>query len=65
MNEDEQTLLLIKGAITEATPLQQQTINACAQDLRDRIKLAEATEQGMGIMAFALVGAEVQLGRLS
>ncbi len=64
MNQDEQTLLMIKGAITEATPEQQQTINACAQDLRDRIKLAETTEAGLGILAMALVGAEVQLGRL-
>lgn len=64
MSEDEQTLLLIKGAIAEATPEQQQLINACAQDLRDRIKLAETSEQGMGLMGFALVGAEIQIGRM-
>lgn len=64
MNADEQTLLLIRGTIAEATPEQQQLINACARDLRDRIKLAETSEQGMGLMGFALVGAEIQLGRL-
>lgn len=64
MTPEEQTLLLIKGAIAEATPEQQQLINACAQDLRDRIKLAESSEKGMGLMGFALVGAEIQLGRL-
>jgi hypothetical protein len=62
MTEDEQTLLLIKGSISEMPATQQQVVLACAQDLRDRIKLAGEVE---GLMAFALVGAEAQLGRLN
>ncbi len=64
VTEDEQTLLLIKGAISELPAVQQSAVHACAQDLRDRIRLAEAADEALGTLAFALVGAEVQLGAL-
>ena len=60
MNEDEQTLLLIKGAIAEMPAEDQHQVAECAAQLRTSV-----THHGKhGAVALALVGAEVQAGRL-
>jgi hypothetical protein len=60
MSEEEQTLLLIKGAISDLPAEKQLEVNTCAAQLRAVvIKFGDA-----GLMACALVCAEVQAGRL-
>lgn len=55
MTEDQQTLLLIKGAISEMPEEQRTKVAAHA----DQIRTITASPEGL--MAFALVGAEKQL----
>lgn len=57
MNEDQQTLLLIRGTIAGMTEEQQREVAAAATKIRE---IANA-QSDLGLMAFALVGAELQL----
>lgn len=56
MTQDEQTLLLIKGAISDLPSDAQEAIREIAENFRRVIK--EAPE-GYGSIALALVGAEM------
>ena len=58
MTPEQETLLLIKGEITNLTPAQQQQVKDCAAMIRAVI------EDGgpAGVLALALVGAEMQAG---
>ncbi len=57
MTADQQTLLLIKGTIAELPPADQQQVAHYAQQLRNSIQELGA----VGVLAFALVGAEMQM----
>lgn len=57
MTEDQTTLLIIKGAISELAPADREGVELAAAKLREVIKL----HNDHGLMAFALVGAELQL----
>lgn len=56
MTEEQQTLLLIKGAISDLPEEQKVKVQRCAAELRKVI--ADGGQEG--VMAFVLVGAEVQ-----
>lgn len=60
MTEAQQTLLLIKGAMTELPPEDQAAIAVCAESIRELIK---AAGDGIGPFALTLVGAEMQVER--
>ena len=55
-DEDRNTILLIKGVISELTPEQQK---ACKQ-VADRLRQIVLEAGDVGGLAFALVGAELQ-----
>lgn len=55
MNQDQLTLLLIKGAITDLPPTDQAVVEACVKQLRD--VLAAFTPEH-GAFALSLLGAE-------
>lgn len=55
MTEEQTTLLLIKGALSEMEPADQEKVKACADKLR--AVLNEHAEHG--ILALGLVGAEL------
>lgn len=55
MNQDQQTLLMIKGAISEMSEEQRALVSTHADQIR---AIASSPE---GLMAFVLVGAEKQL----
>lgn len=57
MTNDEQTTLLIKGAISELPPALEEATLELAEFLRQTIKKAGSP---VGPMALALVGAEMQ-----
>lgn len=57
LSEDEQTILIIKGAIASLPPDQAEACNEVADHIRRVIKQAG---EGVGAMALALVGAEYQ-----
>lgn len=55
MTEEQTTLFLIKGAISEMEPAEQEKLKACADKLRTLVG-----EQGdLGVVALGLVGAEL------
>lgn len=56
MNEDQATLLMIKGAIADLPDSDRKGIELAAEKLREIVKLYN----DHGVMAFALVGAEMQ-----
>ncbi|GHD63819.1 hypothetical protein [Jeongeupia chitinilytica] len=56
MNEDQLTLLLIKGAIAELPADEQQQVHAVTQQIRD---VMAAYPSGSAAMAIALLGAEL------
>lgn len=58
MTNEEQTVLMIKGAIAELPLAQQEACNELAEHLRAAIKTAG---HPVGTLALALVGAEMQL----
>jgi len=60
MTEAQQTLLLIKGTMTELPAEEQAAIASCAGSIRELIK---AAGDGIGPLALALVGAEMQVQR--
>jgi len=57
LTQDEVTKLLILGAIAELPTEQQQQVNECAMSLRELIKKYDT----LGRLAYALVGAELQM----
>ena len=58
MTPDQETLLLIKGSISDLTPEQQLQVKDCAAMIR-----AVIADGGVaGVVALALVGAEMQVG---
>ena len=58
MTQEEQTVLMIKGFISELPDEQQDACNALAQSIRQTLKIAD---DPVGTLALALVGAEAQL----
>lgn len=60
MTKEEETLLLLKGAITEFTDEQRQAVDRCAVAFRE---ILANHPGGEAMIAFALVGAELQAGR--
>ncbi|MBA5234765.1 hypothetical protein H2Y56_22040 [Pectobacterium aroidearum] len=58
MTQQEATLLLIKGTISELPDEKQKLVAACAQTIRDLISNNPA---GEGLIALALVGSEIDL----
>ena len=62
MTPEQETVLLIKGAITELPVEQAKAVEVLAETFRKAINDAE---QPIGLMALALVGAEAQAGALS
>lgn len=58
MTPEQQTVLLIKGAISELPAAQVEACNELAEQIRRAIKV---TGEPMGTLALALVGAEAQL----
>lgn len=61
MDPDKETVLVIKGAISELPAGQREACLELAEHLRAQIKVAGVP---VGPMAFALVGAEMQAGDL-
>lgn len=57
MTEDQQTILLIKGAISELPAAQEEACLELAEHFRTAIKVAG---EPIGALALALVGAEMQ-----
>lgn len=57
MTPEQQTLLLIRGTIAGMTPEQQQRVAEQAARLREIAN----SKNDLGLMAFALVGAELQM----
>lgn len=57
MNPDRETILLIKGAISELPAAQAEACNELAEHIRTAIKVAG---EPVGSLALALVGAEKQ-----
>ena len=57
MNENQVTLLLIKGAMADLPEADRQGVELAAAKLREILAL----HNDHGLMAFALVGAELQL----
>jgi hypothetical protein len=57
MNQDQQTILLIKGAIASLSAAEQEACHELADFLRMNIKRAG---EPVGTLALALVGAEAQ-----
>lgn len=57
MTEEQQTILLIKGAITELPAAQAEACNELAEHIRQACK---AAGEPVGTLALALVGAEAQ-----
>lgn len=57
MTEDQQTLLLIRGTIAGMTEEQQRQVAEHAAAIR----LIANSKNDLGLMAFALVGAELQI----
>lgn len=55
MSEDEQTILMIKGAIASLPPDQSEACNELADHIRRVVKQAG---EGVGVLALSLVGAE-------
>ncbi len=58
MTQEQETVLLIKGAITGLTPAEQESCREAAEQIRRIIKSAG---DHAGPLAVALVGAEMQL----
>ena len=56
MNEDQATLLMIKGAIADLPESDRKGVLLAAAKLREVVK----QHNDHGVMAFALVGAEMQ-----
>ena len=57
MTEDEQTILIIKGMISDLPPAEAEACKELAEHIRGVIKVAG---EPVGTLALALVGAEVQ-----
>lgn len=57
MTEEEQTVLMIKGAIADLPPAQREQCEAMVEHLRRMVKDAEP----VGGFAIALIGAEMQI----
>jgi len=57
MTEEQKTILMIKGAISELPAAQLEACEELAEHLRRVVKQAE---NPVGTLAFALVGAELQ-----
>lgn len=55
MTQEQQTLLLIKGAISELPPELEEACNELAEHFR---RLVESAGEPVGSLALALVGAE-------
>lgn len=58
MTPDEQTLLMIKGAISDLPAAQREACNELAEFIRYNLKNAG---EPVGTLALALVGAEAQI----
>ena len=58
MSEEQQTLLMIQGAISQLPAAQEEACNELAEHIRMVIKQAG---EPVGTMALALVGAEAQM----
>jgi len=56
MSKDQETILLIKGAITELTPAEQEAVKKATEQIRAALQEAGA----LGGFALALIGAELQ-----
>lgn len=56
MTREQETLLLIKGAISELEPEQREKVNHCTQTMRE---LLDSHPDGEALMAIALIGAEI------
>jgi hypothetical protein len=57
MTQEQQTVLLIKGAISELPAAEKEACNELADHIRRAVKLAG---EPVGTLALALVGAEAQ-----
>lgn len=60
MTEEQQTVLLIKGAISELDPSQQSKVTNLAETIRGMIRDAGDAGDLAGPLAIALVGAEMR-----
>lgn len=60
MSIEQETLLMIKGAISELPAGQEEACNELAEHFRRNIKMAG---EPVGTLAFALVGAERQMDK--
>ncbi len=58
MSDDQVTLLAIKGAISELPDEQRMACNELAESMRQMVLMAPPP---VGTLAFALVGAELQM----
>lgn len=58
MSEYEQTVLMLKGLISELPPVQREACEELADHLRLQI---ETAGEPVGLLAISLVGAELQL----
>lgn len=56
MTRQQETLLLIKGTISELEPAQQEVVKECVNYIRE---LLAKHPEGEALIAFALVGAEL------
>ena len=56
MTREQETLLLIKGAISELEPEQREKVNQCTATIR---QLLASHPDGEAFMAIALIGAEI------
>lgn len=57
MTQEEQTILIIKGVISELPPAQKEACEELAEHIRQTCKVAG---EPVGTLALALVGAEAQ-----
>jgi hypothetical protein len=56
MKREQETLLLIKGAISELEPEQREKVSQCTATLR---QMLSSYPDGEAFMAIALIGAEI------
>lgn len=57
MTREQETLLLIKGTISELEPEQREKVSQCAATIR---QLLTSYPNGEAFMAIALIGAEIE-----
>jgi len=59
MTEEKATLLMIRGHISVLSEQDQSDIKSTADKIKEVVKEADSKQNGIGVMALALVGAEL------